>query len=146
MERAGLSIAAQAQPGFVWPVRVYYEDTDSGGIVYYANYLRFFERARTEWLRSLGLQQETLKQDEGLMFVVRRALLNFVAPARLDEQLSVSVRPQRVARSYVDLAQEALCQGQLRCAAEVRIACLRAADFRPAPMPDGLRRQIFLKQ
>jgi len=80
------------------------------------------------------------------MFVVRRALLDFVAPARLDEQLSVSVRPQRVARTYVDLAQEALCQGQLRCAAEVRIACLRAADFRPAPMPDGLRRQIFLKQ
>jgi acyl-CoA thioester hydrolase len=146
MERAGLSIAAQEQPGFVWPVRVYYEDTDSGGIVYYANYLRFFERARTEWLRSLGLQQETLKQDAGLMFVVRRALLDFVAPARLDEQLSVSVRPQRVARSYVDLAQEASCQGQLRCAAEVRIACLRAADFRPAPMPDGLRRQIFLKQ
>ena len=76
---------------FTWPVRVYYEDTDIGGVVYYANYLKFFERARTEWLRSFGLNQDKLAQEEGLIFVVRRALLDFVRPARLDDMLEVTV-------------------------------------------------------
>ncbi|MFH1604811.1 MAG: tol-pal system-associated acyl-CoA thioesterase [Pseudomonadota bacterium] len=125
---------------FSWPVRVYYEDTDSGGIVYYANYLKFFERARTEWLRSFGLNQDKLEKEAGLIFVVRRALLDFDRPARLDDMLEVTVEPRKLARVYVDLVQQAR-RGEERLArAEVRVACLDKNDLKPALMPPVLRR------
>jgi len=126
-------------PPFFWPVRVYYEDTDSGGVVYYANYLKFFERARTEWLRNLGVNQDKLAQEEGLIFVVRRALLDFVRPARLDDLLEVTVEPLKIARVYVDLTQEAKRGAQLLTRAEVRVACLNQRNFKPAPIPQLLR-------
>ncbi|HUX24597.1 MAG TPA: tol-pal system-associated acyl-CoA thioesterase [Burkholderiales bacterium] len=125
--------------GFFWPVRVYYEDTDTGGVVYYANYLKFFERARTEWLRSCGLNQDKLAQEEGLIFVVRRALLDFLRPARLDDLLEVTVEPLKLARVYVDLVQEARCGTQVLARAEVRVACLSRRNFRPTAMPQFLR-------
>jgi len=124
---------------FSWPVRVYYEDTDAGGVVYYANYLKFFERARTEWLRSLGLNQDKLAQEEGLIFVVRRALLDFARPARLDDMLEVTVEPMKLARVYVDLVQEARCGTQMLARAEIRVACLNQRNFRPVAMPRFLR-------
>jgi acyl-CoA thioester hydrolase len=124
---------------FSWPVRVYYEDTDSGGVVYYANYLKFFERARTEWLRSFGLNQDKLAQVEALMFVVRRALLDFVRPARLDDMLEVTVEPVKLARVYIDLAQEARCGARVLARAEVRVACLDRRDFKPALIPQYVR-------
>ena len=124
---------------FFWPVRVYYEDTDAGGVVYYANYLKFFERARTEWLRAIGLNQDKLAQEEGLIFVVRRALLEFARPARLDDMLEVTVEPLKVARVYVDLAQEARRGTQALARAEIRVACLNQRNFRPAAMPQFLR-------
>ena len=115
---------------FSWPVRVYYEDTDSGGVVYYANYLKFFERARTEWLRNFGLNQDKLAREQGLIFVVHRATLDFVRPARLDDMLDVTVEPLKRARVYVELAQEARRGGELLARAEV-VACLRQRDFKP---------------
>ena len=124
---------------FCWPVRVYYEDTDAAGVVYYANYLKFFERARTEWLRSFGLNQDKLAQDEGLIFVVRRAVLDFVRPARLDDMLEVTVEPVKRARVYVDLSQEARRDTQVLARAEVRVACLSLRNFRPVEMPQSLR-------
>ena len=124
---------------FSWPVRVYYEDTDAGGVVYYANYLKFFERARTEWLRSLGLNQDKLAQEEGLIFVVRRALLDFARPARLDDMLEVTVEPRKLARVYVDLVQEARCGTQVLARAEIRVACLSHESFKPAAIPQSLR-------
>ena len=124
---------------FSWPVRVYYEDTDAGGVVYYANYLKFFERARTEWLRSLGLNQDKLAQEEDLIFVVRRALLDFARPARLDDMLEVTVEPMKLARVYVDLVQEARCGTQMLARAEIRVACLNQRNFKPAAMPQFLR-------
>jgi acyl-CoA thioester hydrolase len=124
---------------FSWPVRVYYEDTDAGGVVYYANYLKFFERARTEWLRGFGLNQDKLAQQEGLIFVVRRALLDFARPARLDDMLEVTVEPMKLARVYVDLAQEARCGTQVLARAEIRVACLNQRNFKPAAMPQFLR-------
>ena len=127
---------------FSWPVRVYYEDTDTGGVVYYANYLKFFERARTEWLRSLGLNQDKLAQEEGLIFVVRRALLDLIRPARLDDMLEVTVEPHKLARVYVDLAQEARCGAQVLARAQIRVACLNQADFKPAAMPQFLRDRL----
>ena len=127
---------------FTWPVRVYYEDTDTGGVVYYANYLKFFERARTEWLRNFGLNQDKLAREEGLMFVVRRAQLDFVRPARLDDMLEVSVEPTKLAHVYVDLVQEARGAGELLARAEVRVACIRQRDFRPSAIPKSLRESI----
>ncbi len=127
---------------FSWPVRVYYEDTDTGGVVYYANYLKFFERARTEWLRSFGLNQDKLAQEEGLIFVVRRALLDFVRPARLDDMLEITVEPLKLARVYVELAQEARRGAQVLARAEIRVACLNLRDFRPVAMPQSLRESI----
>jgi len=130
-----------SQP-FFWPVRVYYEDTDAGGVVYYANYLKFFERARTEWLRSFGLNQDKLALEEGLILVVRRALLDFARPARLDDLLEVTVEPLKVARVYVDLAQEARRGTQLLARAEVRVACLNQSSFKPVAIPQSLRESI----
>ena len=124
---------------FSWPVRVYYEDTDTGGVVYYANYLKFFERARTEWLRNFGLNQDKLALEEGLIFVVRRALLDFVRPARLDDMLEVTVEPLKLAHVYVDLAQEARRGAQVLARAEVRVACLNRQNFKPVAMPRSLR-------
>ena len=128
---------------FSWPVRVYYEDTDTGGIVYYANYLKFFERARTEWLRSFGLNQDKLAQKEGLIFVVRRASVDFVRPARLDDMLEVTVEPLKLARVYVlQLAQEARRGAQVLARAEIQVACLNLGDFKPVAIPQFLRDKL----
>ncbi|MFH1044649.1 MAG: tol-pal system-associated acyl-CoA thioesterase [Pseudomonadota bacterium] len=127
---------------FSWPVRVYYEDSDAGGVVYYANYLKFFERARTEWLRSFGLNQDKLAREEGLIFVVRRALLDFARPARLDDMLEVTVKPLKFARVYVRLAQEVRRGTQVLARAEIKVACLRQRDFKPVGIPQLLRESI----
>jgi acyl-CoA thioester hydrolase len=127
---------------FSWPVRVYYEDTDAGGVVYYANYLKFFERARTEWLRSFGLNQDTLAQEEGLIFVVRRASLDFVRPARLDDMLEVTVEPLKLARVYIQLAQEARRGAQVLASAEIKVACLNLQNFKPAAVPQFLKDKL----
>ncbi|MDP1952534.1 MAG: tol-pal system-associated acyl-CoA thioesterase [Betaproteobacteria bacterium] len=132
----------RAAPLFAWPVRVYYEDTDAGGVVYYANYLKFFERARTEWLRSFGLNQDKLAREEGLIFVVRRALLDFVRPARLDDLLEITVEPLKLAHVYVDLAQEARCGAQVVARVQIRVACLAQRSFKPVPLPQSLRESI----
>ena len=123
-------------------MRVYYEDTDTGGVVYYANYLKFFERARTEWLRSFGLNQDKLAQEEGLIFVVRRALLDFSRPARMDDMLEVTVEPVKRARVYVDLVQEARGGAEVLVRAEIRVACLSKRNFKPTAMPQALRESI----
>lgn len=127
---------------FSWPVRVYYEDTDAGGVVYYANYLKFFERARTEWLRSLGLNQDKLAQEQGLIFVVRRAMLDFVTPARLDDLLEVTVEPLKLAHVYVQLAQEAKRGVQVLARAEIKVACVDLRGFKPVTIPQSLRESI----
>ena len=127
---------------FSWPVRVYYEDTDAGGVVYYANYLKFLERARTEWLRSFGLNQDKLAQEQGLIFVVRWAKLDFFRPARLDDMLGIAVQPLKVARVYVDLAQEVRCGTQVLARAELRVACLKQREFKPIALPQFLRESI----
>ena len=127
---------------YSWPVRVYYEDTDAGGVVYYANYLKFFERARTEWLRSFGLNQDKLAQEEGLIFVVRRASLDFIRPARLDDMLEVTVEPLKLARVYVRLAQEARRGAQVLARAEIQVACLNLRGFKPVAIPQSFRDKL----
>jgi acyl-CoA thioester hydrolase len=123
---------------FEWPVRVYYEDTDAGGVVYYANYLKFMERARTEWLRSHGLDLAQLVRDENAMFVVRQAQLDFHRPAHLSDNLAVSVQVQRRRRVSVDLAQAVSRNETLLCAAQVRLACVDSRTLRPRLLPASL--------
>jgi len=94
-------------PDFRFPLRVYWEDTDAGGVVFYANYLKFFERARTEWLRSLGHQQERLRAEQGVMFVVTDTAVRYVLPARLDDLLDVTVRVQHAGRARLSIRQQA---------------------------------------
>jgi acyl-CoA thioester hydrolase len=128
---------------FSIPVRVYYEDTDRGGVVYYANYLRFFERARTEWLRSLGVHQERLATEAGTGFVVARAEIDFRMGARLDDVLTVTVQPLEKKRTYLWLAQEArLADGRVCAAARIQAACVRHADMRPQPIPEPLAARL----
>ena len=135
----------ERNPGgtFSWQVRVYYEDVDVGGVVYYANYLRYFERARSEWLRSLGVNQERLAAVEGIGFVVARAEIDFKAGARLEDLLDVTVRPVEKKKTYFWLEQEArLADGKVCAAARIQAACVRNKDMRPQPIPDSLSARI----
>lgn len=137
-----MSERVQLAESFAWPARVYWEDTDAGGVVYHARYLHFFERARTEWLRAGGLGQQQLRDEFGIVFVVHRMELAFNAPARLDDLLSVGVvSEQRRSASFVvsqELRREPAPQPLVH--ARVRIACVDAATFRPRPIPDHLFR------
>jgi acyl-CoA thioester hydrolase len=118
---------------FQWPVRVYWEDTDAGGIVFYANYLKFFERARTEWLRSLGIEQGALRQSTGGMFVVSQASLRYLQPARLDDELCVTAELVKSGRSSLWIAQQARLKvcATILCEASIRIGWVDA-HFKPA--------------
>ncbi len=126
---------------FLWPLRVYYEDTDSGGVVYYANYLKFMERARTEWLRGLGFEQDELLEKEGVLFAVRKVAIDYRSPARFNDALQVSVQLISRGKASLVFRQEirAAADGQVLCDAEVKIACIDAASFRPASIPQSLR-------
>jgi len=131
--------------GFQWQVRVYYEDTDSGGVVYYANYLRFMERARTEWMRELGFEQDRLSQEAGILFAVRSASLEFLRPARFNDQLTVSVAPVQRRRASLVFDQAVARSGDSHgplCTGRVKIACLDTESFRPLPIPDFIIKEI----
>ncbi|MFD2365965.1 tol-pal system-associated acyl-CoA thioesterase [Pseudoduganella sp. GCM10020061] len=121
---------------FDWPVRVYYEDTDAGGIVYYANYLKFFERARTEWLRSVDISQQSLAGEAGAIFVVRSAAVDYHAPARLDDELKLTLQVEKLGRASVEFLQQAWCGEQLLASARVKVGCVDAATLRPRGLPD----------
>jgi acyl-CoA thioester hydrolase len=120
---------------FAIPIRVYYEDTDAAGVVYYANYLRFMERARTEWLRMLGFEQDELSRDDGVVFAVRTANVEFLKPARFNELLQATVAVPQRGRASLTFAQEIRRGAEALCRAEVRIACIKLADFSPCPIP-----------
>lgn len=127
---------------FSVPVRVYYEDTDAGGVVYYANYLRFMERARTEWLRMLGFEQDELVDRERVVFAVRHARLDFMRPARLNDLLDVTVRVARRGSASMTFAQSVRRGEQVLCVGEIKVACIDAADFVPRPLPPALRARL----
>lgn len=120
-------------------VRVYYEDTDAGGVVYYANYLKYLERARTEWLRDAGIDHRTLVAQWNLLFTVRSVGIDYRAPARLDDRLEVEARVVRIGRASVDFAQAVRRDDTELCSARVRVACLDADTFRPRALPAELR-------
>ena len=135
---------------FQLPIRIYWEDTDAGGIVFYANYLRFFERARTEWLRSFGLSQQVLREQTGGMFVVTDVRLRYLQPARLDDQLLVTANLQEKGRASLTIGQQALLNREhmnpsepvLLNEATVRIGWVDAATMRPSRIPATILEQI----
>ncbi|MGF6769135.1 acyl-CoA thioester hydrolase [Paraburkholderia sp. GAS199] len=121
--------------GFTWPIRVYYEDTDAGGIVFYANYLKFFERARTEWLRACGVDQNRLAEETDAIFIVRSTAVDYRAPARLDDVIEIVSRIERLGRASVDFAQEAWRSGTLLATGTIRVGCVDRSNLRPAAIP-----------
>ena len=127
----------QGERIFAWPVRVYWEDTDAGGIVFYANYLKFFERARTEWLRSLGIEQSRLRESTGGIFVVGETSVRYHRPARLDDELLVTAGVQESGRASLIIAQQAFVRGQDAplCEGTIRIGWVQASTLKPARIP-----------
>ena len=126
---------------FVWTARVYWEDTDGGGVVYYANYLKFFERARSEWLRARGHSQRQLAVDPGILFSVAEATVKYRRPARLDDVLVISCLPARDGAATVIFQQQMhrdAAGGELLAEATVRVACVNAGNFRPRRLPDAI--------
>lgn len=120
---------------FRFPVRVYWEDTDAGGVVFYANYLKFFERARTEWLRSHGFGQQDLRAREGLIFVVTDTTVRYRQPARLDDLIEATVAVRSARPASLVIAQQALRGGATLAEGEIRIGCVDAETFRPQRIP-----------
>ena len=149
-----IELASDADVAYRFTLRVYWEDTDAGGIVFYANYLKFFERARTEWLRSLGHQQEQMRLRDGVMFVVTDTRVRYLRPARLDDLLDVTVRIEHAGRARMTIAQQAWklapanvdpcapradarldAKPELLAEGTIRIGCVDAGTFRPARIP-----------
>jgi len=128
---------------FSWPIRVYYEDTDAGGVVFYANYLKFFERARTEMLRSAGFEQDDLVRDENMIFVVRSINVDYLKPARFNEQINVSASIIETRRASLTFEQTITRQQDLLCRGTVKIASLDAQSMRPKPVPIAILEQLF---
>jgi len=139
---------------FSWPIRVYYEDTDNGGLVYHANYLKFMERARTEWLRERGVEQDALVKQEGLIFAVCSAQLDFIKPARFNQMLAVSVKVAKAGKASLSFEQTVCLtnnneggtgvkSGLLLCQGEIKIACLDASNLKPRAIPASLRQEIL---
>lgn len=122
---------------FEFPIRVYWEDTDAGGIVFYANYLKFFERARTEWLRSLGVEQSALKEESGGMFIVAETQVRYLQPARLDDELLVTAQLQTAGRASLIIGQQALMRnsGAALCEGTIRIGWVDSASLKPGRIP-----------
>ncbi len=127
-----------SEPRFSWPTRIYWEDTDAGGVVYHARYVAFMERARTEWMRALGFGQERMRSEHGMVFAVRSMEMDFIKPARLDDALAVTATLVQCKRASLVFAQQVLRDGQLLLDAKVRIAALDAQTFRPRAMDEAL--------
>jgi len=134
-----------ATTGFCWPVRVYWEDTDAGGVVFYANYLRYMERARTEWCRAAGIDQSRLQAEQGLVFTVVHTEVEYLRPARLDDLLAVMVAIESAKRASLTMLQEVRRggrDGELLVRGRVRVACIELAGFRPRAFPETFRRLL----
>jgi len=132
---------------FEHALRVYWEDTDAGGIVFYANYLKFFERARTEWLRSFGFNQQTMRDADGLIFVVASTSVRYLSPARLDDMIDVTVEPRELGRASMTVFQQAFRRNAgadrdgirtLLAEGEIRIGCVNAETFKTSRIPAAI--------
>lgn len=128
---------------FIWPVRVYYEDTDAGGVVYYANYLKYFERARTEYLRSYGFEQDELVNNQGIIFAVRSVNIDYIKPARFNQLLEVSANISALKKASLEFSQQITHHNNLLVTADIRIACLDSQSLKPTAIPKNIIGQIL---
>lgn len=140
----------QAEASFHWPVRVYYEDTDGGGVVFHANYLKFMERARTEWLRSLGFEQTELRRGYGVLFVVRGLKMQYRRPASFNDELEVVTRLLKMGRSLLEFEQIILRndgqETEHLTRAVVEVVCVEASQFKPVSIPEPIRNVIKMME
>jgi len=127
---------------YSFPVRVYFENTDAGGVVYHGEYLKFLERARTEWLRHLGFDHQTLAREYRVVFVVTAAAIDFTRAARLDDTLAISVRLESLGKVRCVFAQEVRRDDEVLVAARITVACVTGDNFKPAEIPGGLRKKM----
>jgi acyl-CoA thioester hydrolase len=127
---------------FELPVRVYFQDTDAGGVVYHASYVNFMERARTEWLRGFGYSNAGLMKELGVVFVVRSLKMDYLKPALLDDLLSITAQVKELGRSRLSLLQSVLRGDELLTEAEVHLVCVSMATFKPVSVPEILREQL----
>ena len=131
---------------FSWSVRVYYEDTDVGGIVYYANYLKFMERARTEWLRARGFEQDILMREQQVMFAVRAVSVEYIRPAHFNELLEVTVEPLALRRASLDVAHRIMrhkpSDNETLVTGKIKLACLNTGSLKPARIPEAMLGQF----
>ncbi len=135
-----------APAAFSWPVRVYYEDTDAAGVVFYANYLNFMERARTEWLRALGFEQTTLAREHNLVFVVRALAIEYLQPALFNDMLDVGVELAGARGSLISLTQAVRRGAQKLVSAEVKVACINTRSFKPVRIPPTILEKLAMGQ
>lgn len=127
---------------FSWPVRVYYENTDAGGVVYHSEYLKFFERARTEWLRSLGFEQTDMRAQDGVVFVIRSATVHFLRPALFNDELRVLARIVKLGRSVLEFEQEIRRGEERLVTAHIVVVCVAIQGFKPVSLPEHMRNKI----
>lgn len=129
-------------PCFVWPVRVYYENTDAGGVVYHCDYVAFMERARTEFLRSMGIELGQLEKTHSVLFAIRTIQVDYLRPARLDDLLEITVGFKSLRAASIVFEQKILRQGELLCVGEVKVAAICSKSFRPTPVPEFMRERL----
>jgi acyl-CoA thioester hydrolase len=131
---------------FSWPVRVYYEDSDAAGVVYYANYLKFMERARTEWLRALGFEHTSLAREHQVVFVVRALAIDYLAPALFNDNLDVAVQLNDARGCLIDVAQTVRRGAHTLATARVKVACVNTLTFKPVRIPHPLLEKLAMRQ
>ena len=127
---------------FRWTLRIYYEDTDAGGIVYYANYLKFFERARTEWLRHVGINQAEMALQYQAMFVVKSTSVDYHLPAQLDDELQITTVVEKLGRASLVFIQEARRNDQLLVTGKIKVGCVDAQSVRPCAIPSSVLKAV----
>ncbi|NJD88747.1 MAG: tol-pal system-associated acyl-CoA thioesterase [Betaproteobacteria bacterium] len=140
-----IALKPRLQPelfAYSFPVRVYFENTDAGGVVYHGEYLKFLERARTEWLRHLGFDHQALARNHRIVFVVTQAVADFLKPARLDDNLAVSVQLESLGKVRCVFQQEIRRDDELLVRAKITVACVTGEHFKPAEIPEALRRKM----
>jgi len=125
-----------------WNIRIYYEDTDAGGVVFYANYLKFMERARTEWLRSLGVNQQELSATQGLIFIVSELSIEYKSPAMLDDEVSVLSLVTQIGRASMHFFQRVIRQDRILAQGQIRVGCVNRETLRPAAIPADIHQLI----
>ena len=135
-------MTAKNENEFLWPIRIYYEDTDAGGVVYHTNYIKFMERARTEWLRNLGFEQDELLIKEGVIFAVRSVQADYNLPAKFNDELMVSSKVIKFGKASITIEQEVKRKNSILCKGIIKVATLDNKSFRPKAMPETLYEQL----